>query len=65
MKLMYLVVEVNLILWGIVLGQLLFNSENVDFTTLNFTVFVGFVFAVVAQHWAYYNLYKKNKIKTG
>lgn len=62
MKLMFFVVEINLILWWIVFGQLLSTIENVDFAILKNTVTIGLIFAAVVQHWAYYNLYKKSKI---
>ncbi len=57
LKKMFLAVEVNLILWLVVFGAAKSNNGLVDVKLVT----VGFVFAAVIQHWAYYACYKKAK----
>lgn len=56
---MFLVVEINLILWLAIFGMAFDSYESMRSVTK--LALVGLVFAAVAQHWAYYAVYKKAK----
>ena len=59
LRIMFLVVEINLILWIVMWGMTGRSEESMK--SVNTMAFVGFAFAVVVQHWAYYAVYKKAK----
>lgn len=56
---MFLAIEINLILWLMVVGQLV-GSPSVA-GQVKTAAMIGFVVAAVVQHWAYYNIRKKPK----
>jgi hypothetical protein len=66
LRVMFLVIEVNLLLWLAVCGMAWANANDsaaswwrggvqVDATLL----LVGLIFAALAQHWAYYAIHKE------
>ena len=59
LRVMFFTVEVNLILWLSVAGMLF--AAQVQDQTIKTAVLVGAVFAAIAQHWAYYAVYKRAK----
>ncbi len=57
MRTLLLVIEINLILWLIMVGVLMGDpSDTGDARTM---ALIGFGFAAVVQHWAYYRIRKK------
>ncbi len=61
MKLMFFATEINLILWLYVFGQIWFKNAIIG--SIKIESAIGLLVASLIQHWAYYNLYKKNKAK--
>ena len=57
MKMLFFSIEVNLILWMVVAGILFGNPSDV--TGAKTFAIIGFGLAAVVQHWAYYNIRKK------
>ena len=53
----YRVIEINLLLWFLVMG-ILFNYEIAN--GYKIIVVIGFIFAALLQHWGYYSIYKKH-----
>ena len=65
---MFLAIEVNLILWLAMLSYTSHDSSEASDSWFKGTAMVpfsviilGFLFAAVIQHWAYYAVYKKAK----
>jgi hypothetical protein len=73
MAIVWIIVEVNLVLWLIAFGQV---APGLDATgsfrtwlhgsgTVNrASILIGFLFAALAQHWAYYRLTTRIKRST-
>jgi hypothetical protein len=67
LRIMFLVTELNLLLWLAIFGMAASNiddQEQASWWTATAEiqislVLVGVVFAAVVQHWAYYALYKE------
>jgi hypothetical protein len=65
MKILFLSVEVNLVLWlmlgGFALGggDLGYEWLRGDVSMPRYLPIAGLVFAAVVQHWAYYKVWKK------
>lgn len=57
LKLLFWTIEINLILWVVALGAVFSADEHGP--TAKSVVAVGLVFAMLAQHWAYYAVYKR------
>lgn len=58
---LFLVIEVNLVLWIILLGRPASSSaptKNIKTVTI-----IGLAFAAIVQHWAYYNIRKATTAK--
>ena len=53
---LYVVIEVNLVLWMVVTAMAYFGEEKTKGWAL-----IGFVFAALAQHWAYYAVRNANR----
>lgn len=68
LRILFLVVELNLILWMIVAGDGLSHRTDVDgvwssgpVTVEATLIFIGLGFAAIVQHWAYYAVYRAAK----
>ncbi|HNQ21891.1 MAG TPA: hypothetical protein PKK06_02240 [Phycisphaerae bacterium] len=59
LRLMFLAVEVNLILW--IMAWALSTPKDESFVSASTMALVGLGFAAIVQHWAYYAVYKKAK----
>ena len=57
LKLLFWVIEINLILWVIALGSVF--SVDMQGRGVKGVIIAGVVFAILAQHWAYYSVYKR------
>lgn len=57
LKLLFWTIEINLILWVVALGAVF--STNEHGRAAKSVVAVGVIFAILAQHWAYYAVYKR------
>ena len=57
-KLLFWSIEINVLLWILLLGTLV--SENIEGTVRTIT-FVGFLFAAIIQHFAYHKFVKNTK----
>jgi len=57
--------EINLLLWLVILGYFIKPQQVVDntfsFNTTIYIVIAGCVLSAYLQHWAYYKIYKPNK----
>jgi len=52
-------IEINLILWLVALGTVFSVDEHGR--GIKGVIVVGVIFAILAQHWAYYSVYKRAK----
>jgi len=64
LKLTFLTVEVNLLLWLAMAGVTLRHNATPggaahSAVDLRWLAFIGVAFAAVVQHWAYYALYRR------
>jgi len=68
LRTLYLSIEINLILWLVVFGGYWPNSLRPESTTevsqisgniVKFGILIGFLFAAIVQHWAFYNVRKE------
>jgi hypothetical protein len=58
---LFCVVEINLILWITAFGASFGGKGDVawaDWTPSQHVILIGIAFAAIAQHWAYYSLYR-------
>lgn len=57
---MFYAIEVNLILWMAAAGSAFAPSSSPDgpWSASQIMTLVGVAFAAIAQHWAYYSLYR-------
>lgn len=62
MKMLFFAIELNLVMWVVVLGILFSKVPHVDAAKM--IAFIGFCLAALIQHWAYYNIWKKARAKT-
>jgi hypothetical protein len=51
--LLYWSIEINVILWMLVLGYMV--HQNIS-GTVRVIAFIGFIFSAVLQHWAYHKV---------
>ena len=59
LRIMFLVVEINLLLWLAMVGVTLHFVEPTKPAAI--MAFAGIAFAVIVQHWAYYAVYEQAK----
>jgi hypothetical protein len=59
LKRLFWAVEINLVLWIVALGSVYSADEHGP--AAKSVVAIGVVFAILAQHWAYYSVYKRAK----
>ena len=57
LRILFLVIEINLILWLATCGMTFGSVESMK--SVSAMALVGFAFAAIGQHWAYYAVYKK------
>ncbi len=58
MRFLFSCIEINLVLWLVVLGTIKDGNVSKNDKILFFGCFI---FAALLQHWAYYNLYKTTR----
>ncbi len=66
LRVMFLTVEINLLLWLVVAGAALARGHVSGESWLDIAVpvnrlliFIGLGFSMIIQHWAYYAVYRK------
>ena len=62
LKFLYWSIEINLIMWILMLG-ILFTSQEMELVKP--VAIIGFVLSMLLQHWAYYRLYKASGTDEG
>ena len=68
LRLLFLTIEINLILWLVLFGQTAptkITSEpsfwRGEVSVSRSLILAGFAFSLIAHHWAYYAVYRKAK----
>lgn len=72
LRILWWIIEINLVLWLIVVGQSMRDAGPADGVSWwrgvaavdRPTILVGFAFAAIAQHWGYYAVYKAARLSS-
>ncbi|UCD27869.1 MAG: hypothetical protein JSV03_12295 [Planctomycetota bacterium] len=59
LKFLYWTIEINLILWLVMIGSVFADQ---DLKLIKPVAIIGFVLSALLQHWAYYHLRKTDRV---